>query len=275
MNTAFKTSIALAIALGIYSCGLQPPKEPVTTENVDHAIKENADRLFSEGQRIFRFDTFGSEVFWTQTRLHEALAGISPRKALELGLKVDALKVPPPIATLVATGKANMDDPALTVALLEANAVLGVTGFFDAEGRKLTGIGIQCSLCHSTQVRRAAQPRRQGAASRRQGRGHADFAGIRPRRGQQPHLDRCLGQHQLLERLRRQHADARPGTVRRRADGERPAKVSGRGSLGRSRQALRSRPPMPSTRRAQSRDRRCSRARRAAPPATCRRSTPR
>jgi hypothetical protein len=131
----------------------------VTTENVDHAIKEHADRLFSEGQQIFRFDTFGSEAFWTQTGLHRAIAGeknggvgpgVSPKQALALGLKVDALKVPAPIAALVATGKANMDDPGVTVALLKANAVLGVTGFFDKAGKTLTGIGIQCSLCHST-----------------------------------------------------------------------------------------------------------------------------
>ena len=148
---------ALLVSLG--SCGLQPARPPVTTENVDRATKENADRLFSEGQQTFRFDTFGSEAFWTKTGLHRAIAGeknggvgpgVSPKKALELGLKVDALKVPPPIAALVATGKANMDDPGVTVALLKANAVLGVTGFFDKDGKTLTGIGIQCSLCHST-----------------------------------------------------------------------------------------------------------------------------
>jgi hypothetical protein len=151
--------ILLAIVVSLNSCGLQPARPPVTTENVDRATKENADRLFSEGQQIFRFDTFGSEAFWTKTGLHRAIAGeknggvgpgVSPKKALELGLKVDALKVPPPIAALVATGKANMDDPGVTVALLRANAVLGVTGFFDKDAKTLTGIGIQCSLCHST-----------------------------------------------------------------------------------------------------------------------------
>jgi len=152
-------ALSILVSLALISCGLQPASPPVTTENADHATKEYADRLFAEGQRIFRFDTFGSEVFWTQTGLHRAIAGeknggvgpgVSPKKALELGLKVDALKVPPTIATLVATGKANMDDPGVTLQLLKANAVLGVTGFFDAEGKTLTGIGIQCSLCHST-----------------------------------------------------------------------------------------------------------------------------
>ncbi len=152
-------ALAVSLVFTINSCGLQPAKPPVTTENMDHAIKEHADRLFSEGQQIFRFDTFGSEAFWTQTGLHRAIAGeknggvgpgVSPKQALALGLKVDALKVPAPIAALVATGKANMDDPGVTVALLKANAVLGVTGFFDKEGKTLTGIGVQCSLCHST-----------------------------------------------------------------------------------------------------------------------------
>jgi Cytochrome c len=159
-NTSLATAtLAVPLLVALTSCGLQPASPPVTTENVDHAIKENADRLFSEGQQIFRFDTFGSEAFWTQTGLHRAIAGeknggvgpgISPKKALELGLKVDALKVPPTIATLVATGKANMDDPGVTLALLKANAVLGVTGFFDGDGKTLKGVGIQCSLCHST-----------------------------------------------------------------------------------------------------------------------------
>ncbi len=163
-STAFNASLAaaaLAISLGlvINSCAVQPAKPPITTENVDQATKANAERLFSEGQQIFRFDTFGSEAFWTRTQLHRAIAGaanggvgpgVSPKKALELGLKVDMLKVPPPIAALVATGKANMDDPGVTLALLRANAVLGVTGFFGADGKTLNGIGIQCSLCHST-----------------------------------------------------------------------------------------------------------------------------
>lgn len=56
-------------------------------------------RLYEDGQKIFRHDTFGSEAFWGgQLELHRAIlgeqqggvgAGISPRAALKLGLKVD------------------------------------------------------------------------------------------------------------------------------------------------------------------------------------------
>ena len=36
-------------------------------------------RQLSEGQRIFRFDTFGDEQLWTNVlRLHEALPSVDP-----------------------------------------------------------------------------------------------------------------------------------------------------------------------------------------------------
>ena len=46
-------------------------------------------------------------------------------------------------------GQVNVDDPATTLALLKLNAVVGITGFFDAGGNDLKSIGIQCALCHS------------------------------------------------------------------------------------------------------------------------------
>jgi hypothetical protein len=56
----------------------------------DSQILANAQRMIDEGRRIFRFDTFGSELFWgDQLRLHEALATVTPRAALGLGLKVE------------------------------------------------------------------------------------------------------------------------------------------------------------------------------------------
>src|SRR5688572_30288307 len=48
------------------------------------------------GKRIFRFDTFGDEQFWTDTlRLNEVIeTSLDPITALELGLKVDADALP-------------------------------------------------------------------------------------------------------------------------------------------------------------------------------------
>jgi hypothetical protein len=74
---------------------------------------------------------------------------LSPKTALGLGLKVDANALPAPLVRSLEAGKVNLDDPAVTVALLSLNAVVGLRGFNDASGR-LRAVGITCALCHST-----------------------------------------------------------------------------------------------------------------------------
>ncbi len=128
------------------------------TSKFDKIIGRNARVLLEEGRRIFRFDTFGDEAFWGDTlRLHEAIAGaknggvgpgVSPRTALAVGLKVDSDALPKSLIAALKNGQVNLDDPATTLALLKLNAVVGVTGFFN-DG-KMSSIGIQCALCHST-----------------------------------------------------------------------------------------------------------------------------
>src|SRR2546421_9786158 len=50
----------------------------------DQVIQRNIRTMIREGRRTFRFDTFGDEAFWGETlRLHEALATVSPRTALQ------------------------------------------------------------------------------------------------------------------------------------------------------------------------------------------------
>src|SRR5215510_9329870 len=125
----------------------------------DQAISANAEEMLRQGRQVFRFDTFGDEAFWgSALHLHEAIAGehlggigtgVSPKTALSVGLKVDADALPADLVSQIKAGKVNLDDPATTLALLKLNSVLGVTGFFDQQG-KLTSIGIQCAFCHST-----------------------------------------------------------------------------------------------------------------------------
>jgi mono/diheme cytochrome c family protein len=99
----------------------------------------------SEGQSIFRFDTFGDEDLWTGIlRMNEVIqTSVSPRTALAVGLKVDATALP---ADFLATH--SLDDPATTVELIRLDAVLGIKGTV-ADGN-LTSVGITCALCHST-----------------------------------------------------------------------------------------------------------------------------
>jgi mono/diheme cytochrome c family protein len=132
---------AFAVALGciftsLIGCSNDGPPEPTPAQ-------------LTEGKQTFRFDTFGDETFWTDTlRLHEVVeAGVSPRTALSVGLKVDADALPP--GTL---DNADLDAPATTVALLKLNAVVGLQGTVASINGKdtLTRLGITCALCHST-----------------------------------------------------------------------------------------------------------------------------
>jgi hypothetical protein len=125
----------------------------------DDVIDDNAERMLKEGRRIFRYDTFGDEAFWGGAlELHRAIAGarlggvgpgVSPATALAVGLKVDAEALPRDVLQDIRHGRVNLNDPAVTLALLDANAVVGLTGTRGPNGR-LASVGIQCSLCHST-----------------------------------------------------------------------------------------------------------------------------
>ena len=104
----------------------------------------------SNGQAIFRFDTFGDEQLWTDVlRMHEVIATVSPRTALSVGLKVDVEALPASVVDALRNGQVNLDDPAVTLELLRLNAVVGIIGKIDDTGR-LVSVGTTCALCHST-----------------------------------------------------------------------------------------------------------------------------
>jgi hypothetical protein len=115
--------------------------------------------LIAEGKQIFRYDTFGDEAFWGgQLQLHKAIEGeqfggvgpgVSPATALAVGLKVDVKALPYHLRRQLRFGKVDLNDPAVTLALLKLNAVVGVQGFFNDDG-SLSSIGITCAFCHST-----------------------------------------------------------------------------------------------------------------------------
>jgi len=124
----------------------------------DNRIQAKALEAFREGRKTFRFDTFGDEEFWGgKLQLQRAIegerlggvgAGISPKAALGLGLKVDSDALPAALVAALRARQVNLDDPATTLVLLKANAVVGLKGFFT--GNRLDALGITCALCHST-----------------------------------------------------------------------------------------------------------------------------
>jgi cytochrome c5 len=99
-----------------------------------------------EGRRIFRFDTFGNETFWSDTlRLHEVVEkGVDPTTALSVGLKVDSDVLPEGILKT-----ADLKSPATTVALLKLHAIVGVEATVDSANH-IVKLGITCAFCHST-----------------------------------------------------------------------------------------------------------------------------
>ncbi len=165
-----------ALPLGLFlvivgltsSCATRPrgvETDPAVTAqkapegSFDAKIERYSRQLFDEGRKIFRYDTFGSEAFWGgQLRLHEAILGdkqggvgpgLTPRQALQVGLKVDIGALPRILVEVLRQGSVSLDKSETTLELLRANAVVGVTGIFDRD-KKMTGIGIHCALCHST-----------------------------------------------------------------------------------------------------------------------------
>jgi len=119
------------------STGRNRPGPPAASDG--SLVVEHALATLEEGRRIFRSDTFGDEAYWGDTlHLHKAIegdrfggvgAGVSPRTALAVGLKVDMDALPPPLQNQLRAGRVNLDDPATTLALLEFDAVVGVTGY--------------------------------------------------------------------------------------------------------------------------------------------------
>ena len=151
-----KFRIALSIA-ALAGCKGSASTPATTTPPVDQVVLD-AQAMIEEGRQTFRSETFGDEDFWGGTiGLHKALegaakggvgAGVSPKTALSVGLKVDVDVLPQTIKDGIVSGAVNLDDPATTLALLDLDAVVGVKGFSDGNGA-LKSVGISCALCHT------------------------------------------------------------------------------------------------------------------------------
>lgn len=147
-----------ALGLATWFAGVRAQDASIEAQpGPDYA--DRSQRMIEEGRQIFRFDTFGDEAFWgDMLQLHKAIAGasnggvgpgLSPKAALAAGLKVDVDALPKALQHQLRAGKVDLNDPAVTVALIKLNAVVGIKGFFDTSGA-LKSMGVQCAICHST-----------------------------------------------------------------------------------------------------------------------------
>ncbi len=145
-RTGRRALFAAMGTLAICGCRTPPNAKDEAAPSGFTVSSDTSSGTSAEGQRIFRFDTFGDEQFWTDTlRLHEIVErSVDPTTALKVGLKVDSDALPPNIL-----GQVDLKSPATTVALLKMNAIVGLQGEVDADNR-LRRLGITCALCHST-----------------------------------------------------------------------------------------------------------------------------
>lgn len=127
------------------------------------------------GQEVFRFETFGNQKFWTDAaKLPQGIAAarITPLQALQVGLSVnvealnDSTKQAVVAAIQQVQGGADpkttaFGDPAVTLSLINQNAVIGVVAFGPNGQRKPLGgsdtlnlaagdkVGLTCAACHA------------------------------------------------------------------------------------------------------------------------------
>src|SRR6185295_12934034 len=119
--------VAIAAAAAAAAALSAPEAGPNAAVGNDRIISDSSTRLLKQGRDVFRFETFGDEAWWTDTiQLHKAIEGVSPATALKVGLKVDIGAIPPNIRNAIARGAVDLNDPAVTLALLKLDAVVGV-----------------------------------------------------------------------------------------------------------------------------------------------------
>ncbi|HET7527401.1 MAG TPA: c-type cytochrome [Burkholderiaceae bacterium] len=144
-SRALPIATAIGVAAMAAACG--------GDDGNDNAAAQQA-ALAAQGKDIFRFETFGDEIKWTDTlRMHEVIrSAVDPTTALAVGLKVDAEALPAAVVDGIKNGTVDLKSPATTVALLKLNAVVGVKGTVETVNGQdtLTRVGITCALCHST-----------------------------------------------------------------------------------------------------------------------------
>ncbi|BAW80264.1 lipoprotein [Candidatus Nitrosoglobus terrae] len=126
----------------------------VAQQSNDSTPQDQNEALIAQGQQVFRFNTFGDEITWTdKLQLNTVISqAVDPLTALAVGLKVDVDALPEAVQKGITGGSIDLSSPATTVALLKLDAVVGVKGTVETVNGTdtLTQVGVTCALCHST-----------------------------------------------------------------------------------------------------------------------------
>jgi uncharacterized protein (TIGR03437 family) len=179
--TAWKAGIGMAgIGALLLSVGIARSQQGGTSNGpgpdlLPPAFQHAVGADVTAGQNVFRYETFGNQGFWTDAmQLPQGIAAakITPLQALQIGLNVNVAALNS--ATLTALGAALQQvqsgadpnstafgNPAVTLSLIEQQAVMGVVVFDPSGNMKAPGntgtlslaagdkIGLTCPVCHS------------------------------------------------------------------------------------------------------------------------------
>jgi len=128
----------------------------VTLQPIFRTLLAESGDLVDRGEDIFLNATFGNEDFFGGViGLQELLNNLAPSAAVGVGAQVNLAQVPADIVAVLtgddfAAKQAALESSAVTRALLQADAVVGVKAFFDDDSGFATSAGITCAICHAT-----------------------------------------------------------------------------------------------------------------------------
>jgi cytochrome c2 len=169
---AFMLTATLTLAFLTYSLGLAATHTATAEASPSDGPKNQGvtfprqDGNAAAGRDVFRFETFGNEGFWTDAvRLPQGMmaAGVTPLKALKLGVQIDSDALDEAtLHTLAEQLRADpsgntsvwLNNPKMLLVLINANAVIGMPvkdsnhdGKMDVAGGDK--VGASCALCHT------------------------------------------------------------------------------------------------------------------------------
>ena len=127
-----------------------------TYQAIIRTLQAETGDMVERGRDVFLNATFGNEdYFGSVVRLQDLLNNLPPSAAVGAGVQIDISRVPAEIVA-VLTGDdfdaiaAALENPAVTRALLKADAVVGVKAFFDDSSSDFaSSAGVTCAICHA------------------------------------------------------------------------------------------------------------------------------
>lgn len=159
--------LALAVLWGCSGGGADRPSDTTGSDGPPDQGPAFPQQLgdSAAGREVFRFETFGNERFWTDAaRVPKGMMAdrVTPMKAMEIGLSVDIDAVDSATRQTLAeqlrtdpTGRTSalLNDPATTIKLVDANAIIGLPIKPNSAGvadvTKGAKVGVACALCHT------------------------------------------------------------------------------------------------------------------------------